>query len=138
MNRPNPSWPVSDPHKSTILVVEDNSVVRTTLSEMVEQLGFDVLQANNASEALYLLTHHPQVELLISDVVLRGGMNGVDLMLQVERYNLGLPSMLISGFDLQEVQMLTHTPQAIPLLRKPFSLRQLRAEILKFLGSISG
>jgi CheY-like chemotaxis protein len=78
------------PAGETILVVKDEQDLRTYAVEALCDLGYRVLEAAARGGALELSEKSPEIELLFTDVVLRGGMNGRVLADEVTRRNLGL------------------------------------------------
>jgi CheY-like chemotaxis protein len=65
--------------RNVVLVVEDEPFVRLFGVDLLEQAGFDVLQAGNADEALHLLETHPEVRVVFSDVEMPGSLDGLGL-----------------------------------------------------------
>ena len=65
--------------RNVVLVVEDEPFVRLFGADLLEQAGFDVLQASNADEALHLLETHPEVRVVFSDVEMPGSLDGLGL-----------------------------------------------------------
>ena len=68
-----------DPNAPVILVVDDEAMVRMSGVMMLEDAGYEVLEAASADEAMELLKHAPEVRLMFSDVDMPGSMNGVEL-----------------------------------------------------------
>lgn len=67
------------PRRTKILVVEDQEAVRQVACGFLTGFGYDVVEAENAAEALGKLREHPDIDLMFSDVVMPGGMNGFEL-----------------------------------------------------------
>ncbi len=63
----------------TVLVVEDEVLVRMDIVRSLENDGFDVLEASNADEAIILLNAHPEVRLMFTDIDMPGSMDGLKL-----------------------------------------------------------
>jgi CheY-like chemotaxis protein len=80
-----------------ILVVEDDSRVRKTASNILRKQGYSVIEASNSSEALRAAETLPRLDLLFTDVVLANGMNGVELTHQVLRRRPQTCILLTSG-----------------------------------------
>lgn len=64
---------------STILLVEDETLVRMHGMDILEDAGFEVIEAGDADEALGILAQHDRVHLLFSDIAMPGSMDGLDL-----------------------------------------------------------
>jgi PAS domain S-box-containing protein len=128
-----------DPHSSrraqgTILLVEDNAEVRDVTATLLEQIGYRVLRAENAEDALAQLQRGPLVDLVFSDIVMPNSMNGIHLAQEVsERYpNLGV--LLTTGYS--EVTAAAETRFAV--LRKPFELRDLERAVREAMSRAGG
>jgi CheY-like chemotaxis protein len=121
-----PSLPVSPPILShTILVVEDEASVRNTVRRQLETLGHKVLVAGTADAALPILSGPEAPDVLLTDVVLGAGKNGIDLADAARVSRPGLPVIFMSGFtEIPEAQKRINESGA-PFLPKPASLSQL-------------
>jgi PAS domain S-box-containing protein len=92
-----------DPHPSaggdeTLLVVEDNAPLRQAAARQLLELGYRVLEAEHSAAALAILASGEHVDLLFTDVVMPGKMDGLDLAGQATRLQPGLKVILTSGF----------------------------------------
>jgi PAS domain S-box-containing protein len=109
----------------TIVLVEDEADVRAIVRRQLESLGHRVLAAEAAPEALLLIQGPGAPDLLLADVVLKGGMNGIDLALAAREAKPGLPVIFMSGYTaVPEAQQRIRDTGA-PLLSKPFTADQL-------------
>ena len=115
------------PH--AVLVVEDNPEVRTFVTAAVEELGYTALQAENAEVAESVLTTHPEVSILLTDVVMPGP-SGVQLADVMTKRHPGLRVLLMSGYARDIVERAASGHNNIRLLAKPFTIQQL-AEALR-------
>jgi PAS domain S-box-containing protein len=103
----------------TVLVVEDNPGVRDLTVRRLGMLGYKVLVAENGPVAVAVLEKGEKVDLVFSDVVMAGGMSGVDLASWVREHQPGLRVLLTSGFaDVAENEAATRLD--LKLLRKPY------------------
>ena len=84
--------------KETILLVDDEADLRELSEEMLVDLGYHVLTANSGPQALDLLTKGEHIDLLISDVIMPGGINGYELAEQATNNDPALKVLLISGY----------------------------------------
>src|SRR5947199_4745947 len=82
---------------ATVLVVEDDDDVREYIVSALIQLGYDVLQAGEASAALSVIECHPEVDMLLTDVGLPG-INGRQLADEASRRHSGIKILFISGY----------------------------------------
>jgi len=116
-----------------ILVVEDNSLVGAMASTMLSSMGYNPVVVINASLALAELERPDPVSLLLTDILLPGGMTGIDLARHARRRWPDLPILFMSGFA---------DPSLVPddfransrLLTKPFRLGQLSDAIVSALA----
>lgn len=121
---PSPS-PVSEPHQplgSTILLVDDDSTVRTLTATLLESFGLKVVQARNGPDALNMLS--PEIDLLLTDYAMPG-MTGGELAALVKRSYPQLPVVFVTGYANTDVLGLSHST----VIQKPFSERDLRSKI---------
>ena len=113
----------------TILVVEDESEVRSIVRRQLESLGHKVLVAEGTTEALLLIQGPGAPDVLLTDVGLAEGMDGIELAEAARGVRPGLPVIFISGFTaVPEAQQRIRNTGA-PLLSKPFSTPQLEHAI---------
>ena len=113
----------------TILLVEDEVDVRTTVRRQLETLGHTVLAADTAMDALMLVQGPTVPDLLLTDVVLGSGMNGIELAAAVRAVRPDLPVVFMSGYTaVNEAQQKIRDTGA-PLLSKPFTTPQLERAI---------
>ncbi|WP_312828854.1 response regulator, partial [Pantoea anthophila] len=105
-----------------VLVLDDEPAVRQTLCEHLHQLGYLTLECGDGEAALALLRQTPDIDLLISDLMLPGEINGAEVVRQAQQNWPHLATLLISGQDLR------HQPVTLPLcerLGKPWQQAQL-------------
>jgi signal transduction histidine kinase/CheY-like chemotaxis protein len=85
--------------EETVLLVEDNAALRRATARQLTELGYQVREAEHADAALALLDHGNRVDLLFTDVVMPGTMDGFDLAHEATRLRRGLKVLLTSGFS---------------------------------------
>jgi NO-binding membrane sensor protein with MHYT domain/nitrogen-specific signal transduction histidine kinase/ActR/RegA family two-component response regulator len=103
----------------SILLVEDDPSVAAVTEMMLVDFGHKVQRAANADEALRILWSEAQIEVLFSDVVMPGGMNGVELVQQAVAQRPHLKVLLTSGYAGESLDEWL-SQGAWPFLRKPF------------------
>lgn len=130
-----PPSPVHTPEhaKGTLLLVDDNAELRSTLRRHLARAGYHVLLGCDSSDALEVLHRHPgQVDLVISDVLLTGR-SGINLLETLRQERPGLPALALTS----------HAPDSalgwlrehdVPILRKPFSAHELERRVRELLG----
>jgi PAS domain S-box-containing protein len=116
------------PHSGTVLLVDDELLVRSSTSEMLADLGYRVIEAENGEEALRKLDEEIQIEILVTDHLMPG-MTGTELVRAVHRRRPGLPVLIISGYAEAE-----GIPSRLTRLTKPYRQAEL-AEVIAGLVS---
>ncbi len=122
-----PVTPTSTPR--TILVVEDEADVRTIVRRQLESLGHRVLVAEAAPEALLLILGPGSPDVLLTDVVLATGLNGIDLAEAAREAKPGLPVIFMSGYTAVPEAQERIRQTGAPLLSKPFTTPQLERAV---------
>ncbi|NOY80737.1 MAG: sigma-54-dependent Fis family transcriptional regulator [Kiritimatiellaeota bacterium] len=106
--------------RNRILVVDDESGIRTVLTVILRQGGYEALSAANAEEALELLEQEP-VDLVITDLAMGGGMDGLDLLRNV-RARHDIPVVMITAFGTVKVAVEAMRLGAYDFIRKPLKM----------------
>jgi PAS domain S-box-containing protein len=106
--------------KGVILVVEDDPAVRTVASGLLEDLGYSVIEAESGREALHLVESGQPIDLVFTDVIMPGDINGIDLVRELKARGSELPVLLTSGYTAQQIAP-EELVKDLQLLRKPYS-----------------
>jgi signal transduction histidine kinase/CheY-like chemotaxis protein len=128
-----PASPVVDvsPRAGRILLVEDDDHVADLVSQMLHELGYESERATHAAAALEALGETPAFDLVFSDMVMPGEMNGLDLARELARRHPHLPVVLTTGFsDAAKVA----AEQSVRLLLKPYRMEALGTELVAALA----
>jgi PAS domain S-box-containing protein len=112
-----------------ILVVEDNGDVRALTVQRLERLGYEVVEFPTGTAAREALKGGLKVDLVFSDIIMPGGMTGVDLRNWIGAFDPALPVILTTGFAGDAGDIATIADEW-PILRKPYGQRDL-AEIVR-------
>jgi CheY-like chemotaxis protein len=113
-----PTAEVHAGHGETVLVVEDDDRVRRLTARRLRDLGYRVLEAGHAAEALAFMAETTDVEILFTDLVMPGGMSGFDLARQVRERYPHVRIILTSGYS---AGLMDQTDQLdLQMLRKPY------------------
>lgn len=120
-------------HPSSILVVEDEPLIRHITVGYLEGNGFSVLEATNAREAIGMLeTATVKIDLVFSDIQMPGGLDGCDLARWVRENRPDLPVILTSG-RVPDGALPDDLSQFAPIERKPYRpeplLKRIRAAV---------
>jgi DNA-binding NtrC family response regulator len=113
----------------TILVVEDEVDVRNIVRRQLESLGHRVLVADASTEALLLIQSPGAPDLLLVDVVLSTGINGIELAAEARKIRPGLPVIFMSGYTAVPEALKRIRDTGAPLLSKPFTTPQLERTV---------
>jgi signal transduction histidine kinase len=127
------SGPAPTGHE-TVLIVEDNAEVRELTVETLSDLGYRVLSAADGPAALRIVQSEEPIDLLFSDVVMPGGINGFDLVHEARTIRGGLKALVTSGFA--NVQREGTDRMNIPLLAKPYRRSDLAQRIRMTLDQV--
>jgi len=124
---------------ATILLVDDEELLRAGVQEMLEMSGYTVITATNGHEAMACLKQHA-IDLVITDLVMPK-MDGVDFVEQLRQIWPNVPVIVVSGstrnimqrYGIESIQV----PGADASLSKPFKGVDLMSQIKELLGSRS-
>lgn len=116
----------------TILLVEDNTDVRIVTRARLEQLGYKVVEADSGPAAIEALQSGLVADAVLSDVVMPGGMSGLDVAEWVRARSPGTGVLLMSGYPAEVVQEAKGGAPAY-ILRKPFSREDLAQALRRLL-----
>jgi CheY-like chemotaxis protein len=115
-----------DRQPATVLVVDDEPRMRRVARRMLSELGYQVLEAENAAAATLLLDTDASIDLLFTDVVMPGESDGRALGRWARRTHPGLGVLLTSGFPQHTAGEDSSGAEPLPLLSKPYSKEQLQ------------
>jgi CheY-like chemotaxis protein len=113
----------------TILVVEDDDMVRAYIEGELKALGYRVIVTRNAPAALEILRGPEKIDLLFSDVVMPGGMFGTELAMEAARLRPRLRILLTSGYTEHPVEALDGLGRQVRILNKPFRRHDLASTL---------
>ncbi|MFN3673167.1 MAG: response regulator [Bosea sp. (in: a-proteobacteria)] len=108
--------------KTVILLVEDEAIIRLDAAAMMEDAGYEVIEAGNADEAILFLEARPDIRIVFSDIEMPGSMDGIRLIHAVRERWPPVVLILASG----RVAPLPHDlPAKTVFLQKPYSAEML-------------
>jgi len=119
----------------TILLVDDESAVRSITARLLRQMGYEVIEAGDAAEALAATAQH-RFDALVTDVVLPG-LSGPDLAARCLARQPGLPVLLISGYARESLTAEGRVIAGTAFLAKPFTREALGQRIRELLDARS-
>jgi PAS domain S-box-containing protein len=113
----------------TILLVDDDAPVRTLMSEALRLHGYTVIEAEDAGSALDHLRREVPIDCLFTDIIMPGGMNGLELVKAARGVRPALPSLLASGYPRDVLRGLARLPDDTVFLPKPYSINDLIMQV---------
>jgi CheY-like chemotaxis protein len=117
----------------TILVVEDDPLVRQYVLTQIQNLGYATLSASNGAEALSAIDSGKEIDLLFTDVIMPGGMNGRELADAVTRRRPGVAVLYMSGYPEAAMMHDGRLDPDVTLLSKPYRPAELARVIREVL-----
>ena len=117
-----PEEPIEMPHGTgeTILVVEDEPDLLALATRILEELGYHVLRAANGAAAIDVADRNARIDLLLSDIVMPGGMNGRQLAAKLRTKRPTLPVLFMSGYSDNVPHDRTAPLGKTPVVAKPY------------------
>lgn len=132
------SQPLVNGQKGLVLLAEDHEMVRDMIAIMLEQLGYQVVKANDGLEALDLFqARHQEICLVLSDISMPR-MDGWKTLTAIKGIRRDMPVLLISGcYEKAQVQPRKDCEKPQAVLQKPFSKKVLKEALDKILSDAS-
>jgi DNA-binding NtrC family response regulator len=117
---------------STILLVEDDALLRVATADHLRHKGYRVVEAGTVVEAAMVLSSGPHVSLVLTDVDLPGAMGGLSLVVWTHTYYPAIPVIVTSGVD--AVVPTLSSQNAVPFLAKPFDFEVLTTLVAEMIA----
>ena len=136
-NEPNKTHTINQAHQEhaqgeRILLIDDDDEVRETTAEVLESLGYDVIQASDGLQGLQCFEQYPQIKTVIVDVVMPN-MGGIEFAKQLRQQHTGMGIIFLTGYDnagsFADVHM-----QHTRILNKPINFEKLHHAIQEMLN----
>ncbi len=118
----------------TVLVVDDEATVRMLATEVLQELGYRTLEAEDGAAGLRVLRSGARIDLLVTDVGLPGGMNGRQLADAARSLRPGLKVLFITGYAETAVLSHGHLEPGMHIMVKPFAMEALAARVKDLLS----
>jgi CheY-like chemotaxis protein len=122
----------------TILVVEDDDDVRTTVVELLSDLGYKVLRARDAASGLAIIESGMPIDLLFTDVVMPGPLKSHEMAKRAQARLPGLPVLYTSGYTENSIVHGGRLDEHVELLSKPYTREDLAHRVRACLDRASG
>ena len=121
--------------RESVLVAEDDPFVRSYAVTCLSGLGYKVIEAVDGREALNKLNEGAHADLLFTDVVMPGGINGWELAERARQIRPGLKVLLTSGYALETLAERGRLPQGAVILNKPYRKAELAKRLREALAA---
>ncbi len=108
-----------------ILLVEDEGLIRLVTAQLLEDAGFEVVEAWNGDEAARVLDGPDGFDVLFTDVRMPGSLDGVDVAMHARRRHPAIPVLVVSGYAAQIRSRLSVLDPAAVFISKPYSLDEI-------------
>jgi len=126
-----PMVPEKIKESKTVLLIEDEKMVRQITKNMLIRLGYSVLEAEDGVEAVEIFKHHQEkISCVLSDLTMPR-MNGWETLTQLRRIRAHLPVILASGYDKEKVMAEKHLERPQVFLNKPYQMVTLKDALVK-------
>jgi DNA-binding NtrC family response regulator len=128
-----PSLPGWSERTLTILVAEDEPLVRAVLVDCLEERGFNVLEASNATSAIQLIAYSDfTICAVVTDICMPGDIDGIGLMHWVHHNRPGIPVIVTSGFCTEQAQL--DARDGAYFYAKPYDCEKLAIKLTELIG----
>ncbi|HEY1536672.1 MAG TPA: response regulator, partial [Polyangiaceae bacterium] len=128
--------PAAEPvlqRRGTVLVVDDEEIVRSVASRILGSYGFDVILANDGREGVACFREHgPKIVAILMDLTMPA-MDGVDAFREIRSLDENVPVLLMSGYNEQDAVMRFAGRGLSGFVQKPFTVEMLRERLLRVL-----
>lgn len=121
-------------HKTKILVVDDEAIIRMNMTSDLMDAGFDVVEAWNADQAIVILEQDPEIDAVFSDIQMPGKLDGVDLARLIAERWPEKSIVITSGRGGPKPEALSHGSRYVA---KPYEPRQVVAAFIAMLETRS-
>jgi CheY-like chemotaxis protein len=121
----------------TVLIVDDEEDLLEIARAYLTEMGYSAITANNAATALEAIAQYDGIELMVTDIIMPGGMNGVELAERARKVKPSLKVIYSSGFPADALMEKNGTMVDGPLLRKPYHRGEFNSLIQRIMEGMS-
>ncbi|WP_222909736.1 response regulator [Pseudomonas sp. DNDY-54] len=125
---------MSQASSKVVLLVEDEPHILCLLSDYLASEGYTVLEASDSAQAFEILATKPQLDLLVTDYRLPGGVSGALIAEPALKLRPELKVIFISGYPIEIQESGSPIARSAPIIAKPFSLDNLHRQIREVLA----
>jgi len=119
----------------TVLVVDDEPTIRMLIGDTLSELGYQAIEVGDAASGLKVLDSDAEIDLVVTDVGLPGGMNGKQMADIARTKRPGLKVLFITGYAENAAVSNGHLEPGMQVMSKPFAMDQLAARIRSIITS---
>jgi PAS domain S-box-containing protein len=130
-----PDQPAGQTNGKVVLLVDDDPGILQVAARQLRELGYTVITAESGEEALAKLSRNPDVDLLLTDIVMPGGMNGFELSERALAISPDIKVLHASGFTLTAGDQDAASEGSNPILSKPYRKADLAAKLRHLLDA---
>lgn len=127
IRQPESLEPVTAPdhYEGTVLVVEDDDRVREIAASMLEEVGFEVITARDGRSGLAQFKRYPDIDLVFSDVIMPGGLSGIEMAEKILKIKPNIPILLATGYTEKSIKDHILGFTSVVFVSKPYDTKQL-------------
>ncbi len=118
----------------TVLIVDDEPTVRMLIADTLSELGYDTIEAGEAVAGLKVLMSDARIDLLISDIGLPGGMDGLQMTERARERRPSLKVLFITGYAENAAIRAGTLPPDAQVISKPFAMEKLASRVKRIVG----
>ncbi len=119
----------------TVLLIEDEKEVRIVAARALTHSGYTVIEAADGIEAFRQYSHASHIDMVISDVILTGKMNGIEIAKKIKKLNSEIRVLLMSGYVQEAITRSCDLPEGASFIAKPFTLADFLGTVRETLDS---
>jgi len=112
-----------------VLLVEDENLIRLVTSEILQDEGFEVVEAWDGDEAARLLDGPDSFDILFTDVQMPGTLDGVEVAIYARQRHPGIPVLVVSGYAARLMSRLRGLDPAAVFIGKPYRLEEIMTAV---------
>lgn len=125
------------PMSGTILVVEDDDSVRNVAEQMLTDSGFEVITAKDGKSGLEKFRQHPEIDLVFSDIVMPGGMTGIDMANRILQKKPNAPILFTTGYSDKSIRDNIPKRSNIACIAKPYDTEEMPKVALSLMDKVA-
>jgi len=123
------------PTDKTVMIVDDEEIIQSVLSSILEQLGYRTIQASNGVEAIEFLTDgEVEIDVILLDMVMPG-LSGWETFKKIQEFWADIPVIVVTGYAVERERLEIISEELAGFIEKPFKASQIARKLAEVLGS---